>query len=126
MEESNNLFEVERIEGKMILRGKSLYKIKWVGYDERDWVEENDLIRCDEILGNYERSFSEFLKSGRVELDRMIIKMIEERNVKFNKVITGMIEKGDIKVILSNGQWKFTQINLMRDAAFNLMSLCKI
>ena len=56
---------VEKIIGKKLVNGKTLYNVKWEGYTETTWEPKENLSGCTDLLKAYEKSLQEKSKSPK-------------------------------------------------------------
>ncbi|KAF7195533.1 Chromo domain-containing protein 2 [Pseudocercospora fuligena] len=58
-EDDEDEYQVEKIEEHSFVKGKVIYKVKWLGYDEEDdktWEPIENLVGAKEALGAYHRA----------------------------------------------------------------------
>jgi len=53
-DDPNVEFEVEAIMGRRNYKGRLQYRVKWVGYDEQNWLPKENLKGCMNLVNNYE------------------------------------------------------------------------
>lgn len=129
---NNNVYEVEKILGKRIIRKKVYYLVKWKNYSdsENSWEPENNLNGALKAVAEYNKSETEkevrksILIEKEKKLEIVAAKECENKEIKYmvknrRKTITvtekELIENGHINKLIDY----YYNMIIMRDGILN-------
>ena len=117
--EGEELYEVEKILKRRVVKGKFQYLVKWKNYsnEENTWEPESNLTNCKELILEFQNTINTNKKSNSKRTKRNKIEEVKENSISKKIKIVGISKNSNESILIAaiiDGQCKFIPSEQMR------------